>query len=48
MKIAFLGDNLHEMSNPISVKQKENIIQFSSAQFSHRMARLKTCHYITQ
>ena len=35
MQIVPLGDNLHEMSNPISGKNKKNIIDLSYVEFAH-------------
>ena len=35
------GDNLHEVSNPVARKNKKNIINLSSAEFSHRAVMVK-------
>ena len=41
MQIVSLGDNLHEVSDPISRINKKNIISLSSAEFAHSMVNVK-------
>ena len=41
MQIVSYGDNLHEMSKPISGKTKENISNLSSVEFAHSMVSVK-------
>ena len=41
MQIVSLGDNLHEMSNPIFRRKYGNIISLSSAEFAHSMVCVK-------
>ena len=43
MQIVSNGDNLHEMSNPVLWgKNKNNVINFSSAELAQRVIRVKT------
>ena len=39
MQIVSLGDNLHEMSNPVLGKNKKNIIDLSSAETAQRVVK---------
>ena len=41
MQIVSNGDNLHEMSNPVSGKNKKNIINLSSAEYAQRVVKVK-------
>ena len=36
-----LGDNLHEMSNPVFWENKKNIINLSSAENAQRVVKVK-------
>ena len=36
------GDNLHEMSDPVYVKNKKNIINLSSAENAQRVVKVKS------
>ena len=38
--LASLGDNLHEMPNPVFWENKKNIISLSSAGFAHSMVKV--------
>ena len=40
MQIVSNGDNLHEMSNPDSVKNKKHIINLSSAESAQRVVKV--------
>ena len=41
MQIVSIGDSLHEMSDPVFwEKNKKNIINFSSAEFAHRVVKI--------
>ena len=46
MLIVSSGDNLHKMSNPVSGKNKNNIINLSSAEFAHGVIKGKEDIYI--
>ena len=35
------GDSLHEMPNPVSGKNKKNIINLSSAELAHKVVKVK-------
>ena len=37
----FLGDSLHEMSNPISAKNKKHMISLSSTELAQRVLKVK-------
>ena len=41
MQIVSSGDNLHEMSNPVTGKNKKNIINLSSAENAQRVVKVK-------
>ena len=41
MHIVSLGDNLHEMSNPILWENKKKNINMSSAEFAHSVVKVK-------
>ena len=41
MQIVSIGDNLHEMSNPVSGKKYENVINLSSAELAQRVVKVK-------
>ena len=41
MQIVSIGDNLHEMSNPVMGKNKKNITDLSSAEYAERVVRIK-------
>ena len=48
MQIVSTWDNLHEMSNLFSVKNKKNIINMSVAEFAMRVVKVKLesfCHH---
>ena len=36
-----IGDDLHEMSQPVSGKNKENVINLSSAELAQRVVKVK-------
>ena len=42
MQIVSFGDNLHEMSNPVSGKIKKKYFNMSSTQFSPSMQSVET------
>ena len=41
MQIVSLGDNLHEISDPVFWEHKKNITNLSSAEFSQRVVKVK-------
>ena len=41
MQIVSNGDNLHEILNPVFWKNKNNIINLSSAEYAHRLVKVK-------
>ena len=41
MQIVSNGDNLHEMSNPVSGINMKNIINLSSAELAQRVVKVK-------
>ena len=45
MQIVSLGDNLHEVSDPIFRKNKKNIVSLSSAEFALRVVSVKQKKY---
>ena len=47
MQIVSTGDNLHEMSNPVSKKTKKNIANMLSAAFAQKVVKVKTTEFLT-
>ena len=45
MQIVFNGDNLHEMLNPVSGKNKKNNTNLSSAILAQGMLKVKKCRF---
>ena len=43
LTICSSGDDLQEMSNPVSGKNKQNIINLSSVELAWRVIKLKFC-----
>ena len=41
MQIVSFGDNLHEMSNPIFLESRENIINLPSAELAQKVVKVK-------
>ena len=48
MQIVSTGDNLHEMSNPVFLEKKKNIINLSSAELAKRVVKVKPHFYIVK
>ena len=42
MQIVSLGDNLHEVSDPIFLENKKNVTNLSSAESAHSMVSFNT------
>ena len=41
MQIVTNGDNLHELSNPVSEKNKKNLLNLWSTEFAQRVVNVK-------
>ena len=47
MQIVSNGDNLHEISNPVSGENKENIINLLSAELDQKVVKIKQADFAT-